>query len=101
MPKGKKFDAAEKHFLSQKEKLDRTIRDLRSALERCTKEKKELSRQLELERRENSYLRQKLEVLESTAGLTRSEVRDLVNRAQSLNAIAGVTAGVSQLLSGY
>ena len=95
MPKGKKFDAAEKHFLKQKENLDRIIRGLRTEVQTQDKEIKRLARLLELERNENLHLQLKNQALQETAGLTDSEVRTLVKKAEALNAIGGVMAAVA------
>ena len=90
MPKGKKFDAAEKHFLKQKEGLDRTIRQLRQDLENMTTDRNRFQRRYALAQEELDILKRKNEELMKLHGLSDSDVRPLIQKADSVNAVTGL-----------
>lgn len=93
MPKGKKYDAAEKHFLKQKEVLDRTIRQLREQVATMATAKMADDAKIGRLEDENAKLKQANAALQKTAGLTDSEVRSLVKNAESMNVVSGLLRG--------
>lgn len=88
MPRGKKFDAAEKHFLKQKEVLDRTIKGLRQELQAMTEDRNRFARRYESEKQAREELQKRYDAIKETEGLSESDVRALVKKADSINAIA-------------
>lgn len=90
MPKGKKFDAAEKHFLKQKESLDRTIKLLRKQVQEISADRTHFARRCELLEEENKLLRGECEELRKLHGLLDSDVKALVQKADSVNAVTGL-----------
>lgn len=64
MPKGKKFDAAEKHFRQKEIEYQRTIRILRDKLKQCNQDKESiLAEKLQLEDEIQSIQQRSISVL--------------------------------------
>lgn len=90
MPRGKKYDAAEKHFLKQKEVLDKRCLALSKQCAEYGKEVRELSKQLKDAQAENERLRAGLDALKELHGLSDSDVRTLIRQAESRNMVTGM-----------
>lgn len=80
MPKGKKFYAAEKHFIKKEEKLRKEIKELQSKMCELSEKNQELEKaltnaneQLDLLRRENSTLKE-------TSSLSEVELKALIEK---------------------
>lgn len=91
MPKGKKFNAAEKHFLKKEETLRREIKDLQEILRNT---QQTLERTLAMQSRliaENASLKQERDQLLGLQGLSSEEIRQLIKdehcKAESFSAI--------------
>ena len=97
MPRGKKFDAAEKHFLKQKEVLDRTIRDLRQQLQAMTKDRDHFARRSQQLAEEVELLKRRNDELQKLHGLSDSDVKELLKKAESVNAVTGILRATSGL----
>ena len=104
MPKGKKFDAAEKHFMKQKDSLDRTIKALQKDLQDMTEDRNRISRSYERELKENELLKERIQALEAvlkeTQGLSESDIRTLVKKAEAVATVAGGLTAMSRLGGG-
>ena len=87
MPRGKKFEAAEKHFLKQKKELDSTIRTQRQLLENAIEARNRIQNQLAMYQKECALLRKENEELKKLKGLSDSDVRTLIKKADSINAV--------------
>lgn len=91
MPKGKKFNAAEKHFLKKEEALRREIKTLQEALRNT---QQSLDNTLAMQNRliaENASLKQERNRLLKLQGLTLEEIRQLIKderrKAESFSTI--------------
>lgn len=89
--KGKKYTAAERHFLEQKERLDKANKHLRDSLEQAqaqlqvkTKEAEALRKENQELSKENQELRQRLEYLQNLHGLSSADVRAAVEKDRTL-----------------
>lgn len=87
MPKGKKFDAAEAHFLKQKEKLDKQIKELRAQLHTAIDDRNRFSHRWELAMAENDELKKQIEALQKLHGLSQKDVQALVRSTESVNTV--------------
>lgn len=96
MSKGKKFDAAERHFLEKKKQLDKVVRDAnetaRKAVEYASDMKKENARLTE----ENTQLKQQLDFLLSKSNLTSEELRHHIDAQKSVEAGLGILLGIGR-----
>lgn len=90
MPRGKKYDAAEKHFLKQKEVLDKRCLSLSKQCAEYGREVRELSKQLKGVQAENEKLRRELDALKELHGLSDSDVRTLIRQAEDRNMVTGM-----------
>lgn len=90
MPKGKKFEAAEKHFLKQKKELDSTISTQRQLLENAIEDRNRIQNQLAMYQKECELLRKENAELKKLKGLSDSDVRTLIKKADSINAAASL-----------
>ena len=104
MPKGKKFDAAEKHFMKKEEALRREIKELRDAL---TSSRQALENSLARQNQlvvENATLKQERDRSLQLQGLTQEEIRQLIkdehDRAESARMFKSMV-GLSSHLSHY
>lgn len=90
MPKGKKYTAAEKHFLEQKATLDKTIKFLRQEVQTITTDRNHFARRCEELEKENALLKQRCDELQKLHGLSDSDVRELIKKAESMNCVTGL-----------
>lgn len=85
MPKGKKFDAAEKHFEKKCIEWRKQVREI----ERSNKEYKEkyllMFEELEKIKMENEKLKQENEEIMKLKDMTKEDVRTLIKAKESVN----------------
>ncbi len=89
MPRGKKFDAAEKHFLKKEAGYLKSIKELKEALAAAAAEVAGKENQLQEVRAENELLKKEIEQLRKTAGLSPEEVSKLVRGAEGAATLCG------------
>ena len=70
MPRGKKFDAAEKHFEKKRVALERELKELKLYLNEVRKQRDALLEEREKLLAENEQLKQKVALLEKLANMT-------------------------------
>ena len=90
MAKGKKYEAAEKHFLKEEAKLKRQIKEAKDVSARLAEECKLLMAENERLKAEAKKLRQANAELMKTANLSEAEVQELVKRSEALTMLTGL-----------
>lgn len=90
MPRGKKYNAAEKHFLKQKEALDKQLLASRNLCGIYDSKIRRLEKELAEAKGEITRLTQENDTLKELHGLSQSDVRELIRKAEGINAIHGV-----------
>lgn len=101
MSKGKKFDAAEKHFKKKEGVYQRRIRDLETAVSQL---KTDVSR-LEVEKgdlvTENNSLKEWVERLLSYTELSKEDIQTVCERDKKRDEALITFAGMAKALHGY
>ena len=80
MSKGKKFDAAQKHFESRLSGYSRKIRELRNALETAEKENAESRKRIATLEMENAEIKEKIAYLQKYADLNPADLQAAVQK---------------------
>jgi regulator of replication initiation timing len=88
MPKGKKFDAAEKHFENKCIEWRKKIRELEQANKILHKKICDNCDEIEKLQMENEYLKQQNEVLMEIKEMSVDDVKTLIKSKESVNNIS-------------
>jgi len=83
MPRGKKFDAAEKHFEKQRIEWRQKTRDLETQLREASTKNSELIKIVQELKQENEQLKQSNKQLRKLNNVTEEEVRPMVKMSSS------------------
>lgn len=84
MPKGKKFDAAEKHFAKEREKLNKEIKDLKQQVENAHRDTYHFKAQAEFLERENEELKNWIERLLEYTELSKEDIKAACEKDKSM-----------------
>ncbi len=90
MAKGKKFDAAEKHFEKKCVEWRKQIRELEQSNKDYTKRIFDLCDEMEKLQMENEGLRQQNEALMELKDMSKEDVRTLIKSKESVNRLSGM-----------
>ena len=84
MPKGKKFDAAEKHFAKERERLNKEIKCLKQQVENAHRDTYRFRSQAEFLERENEELKNWIERLLEYTELSKEDIRAACEKDKSM-----------------
>lgn len=84
MAKGKKFDAAEKHFAKERERLDKEIKYLKQQLENAHRDTRLFRSRLELYERENEELKNWIERLLEYTELSKDDIKQACEKDKNM-----------------
>ena len=90
MPKGKKFDAAEKKIKEKELKLNRLMRSYENSAREANAKASALQAENEALRSENEELKRINQQLKELHELSDADIKTLLNRAHSLETFAGM-----------
>lgn len=93
MSKGKKFSAAEKHFQGIINSKNKTINQLEIRRNELLNENDSLIKENEELKSKLSYALSALEELNKLHNLSSNDVKELVNKATSMNSICNLLSG--------
>lgn len=90
MPKGKKFDAAQKHFQEKEQRLNRMMRAYEHQANEATAKAEALQSENEQLRMENAKLTMINQQLQELHNLSDADIKALLDRAHSLNTLTSL-----------
>lgn len=90
MPKGKKFNAAEKHFANEQARLWKRIKGLEDHIFLLERENQKLKNELFQLQEENNAFAAENKVLRQMTPLSNDDVKELVQRARSMNMVTSL-----------
>jgi predicted RNase H-like nuclease (RuvC/YqgF family) len=96
MPKGKKFDAAEKHFENKCIEWRKKIRELEQVNKILHKKICDNCDEIEKLQMENEYLKQQNEVLMEIKEMSVDDVKTLIKSKESINNISDLFNAMTQ-----
>ena len=88
MPKGKKFDAAQKHFQEKEMKLNRLMRSYEASAKEANARAETLQKENEALRQENENLKLANQQLMELHDLSDADIKALVERAHHLRSFS-------------
>jgi chemotaxis regulatin CheY-phosphate phosphatase CheZ len=88
MPKGKKFDAAQKHFQEKEIKLNRKMREYEASAKEALKKANAVQKENDRLRQENEALKLANKELMELHNLSDADIKALVERAHHLRSFA-------------
>ena len=97
MPKGKKFDAAEKHFEKKCVEWRKQIRELEQPNKELHKKMFDICDENEKLKMENERLKQQNETLIALKDMSNEDVRTLIKSKESLNSLSGMFDAMSRM----
>ena len=97
MAKGKKFDAAEKHFEKKCVEWRKQIRELEQSNKDYAKKLFGLCHEIEKLQMENEGLRQQNEALMELKDMSKEDVRTLIKSKESVNRLSGMMDAMYRL----
>lgn len=97
MPKGKKFDAAEKHFEKKCVEWRKQIRELEQQNKELHKKMFDICDENEKLKMENERLKQQNETLIALKDMSNEDVRTLIKSKESLNSLSGMFDAMSRM----
>lgn len=95
MPKGKKFDAAEKHFHKKEQELRKRIKFLENVIDQMNKEWNKLQLEYRQLKKENEKLTEVINQLMKTQNLSEEDVQALLAHTKHLNKVYEVMEAVN------
>ena len=101
MAKGKKFDAAEKHFEKQCVEWRKRIRELEHVNKELHMKLRSLCDEMEKLQKENESLRQQNETLMELKNMSVDDVKTLIESKESINEWSGVLKAMNKMLKYY
>ena len=101
MPKGKKFEAAEKHFIKKEEKLRKVIKELQSKISELSEKNQELEKALTNANEQLDLLRIENSTLKDASSLSEDELKSLIERADQAKRVEALLNFGSRLGSLY
>lgn len=90
MAKGKKYNAAEKHFMEIEARLQKSITFYRERLSEVSKENDQIRAENEELREDNRRLNAVTQQLKTLLGLSDSEIKEMVHRNETLSNLAQI-----------
>lgn len=84
MPRGKKFDAAEKHFLKKQDKYEKEIKSLREQLANAHKDTSLFRSRAEFFERENEELKNWVDRLLEYTELSKADIKQACEKDKKL-----------------
>lgn len=84
MAKGKKFDAAEKHFTKERERLTKQIKDLSEQLENAHRDTRLFRSRAEFYERENAELKNWVERLLEYTELSKEDIKQACEKDKNM-----------------
>ena len=97
MPKGKKFNAAEKHFEQKCVEWRKQIREVESKNKELWKRISDVCDENEKLKIENERLKQQNETLMALKDMSKEDVRTLIRSKESVNKLSGMFDAVSRM----
>lgn len=101
MPKGKKFDAAEKHFKKKEEEYQRRIKELENTIKQLKINMHHLGTEAALVKSENDLLKDWVERLLAYTELPKEDIRAVCEQDKKRDEALISLAGMSKALRGY
>ena len=94
MPRGKKFDAAEKHFEKKKTQLEKEVKYYQSENSRLNKENETLKLCNGLLRDENDRLNQWVERLLEYTELSKEDIKEACEKDKHIGSVLGAVRAI-------
>lgn len=101
MPKGKKFDAAEKHFKKKEEDYQRRIKYLEGAVSQLQSDMSRLAGENGTLLAENDSLKDWVERLLSYTELSKEDIRKVCEQDKKRGEALATFSSMAKMLSGY
>ena len=97
MAKGKKFDAAKKHFEKQCVEWRKRIRELEHVNKELHMKLRSLCDEMEKLQKENESLRQQNETLMELKDMSADDVKTLIKSKESINNLSGMIKAMNKV----
>lgn len=98
MPKGKKFDAAEKHFIEKEKVYQRRILELNNTVKQSAVIKREMFEKIQNLQSENDQLKEWIDRLLSYTELSESDIKKACEKDKRMAEMFGMFGMVSKVL---
>jgi hypothetical protein len=95
MPKGKKFDAAEKHFEKERLRLNRENNSLRKLLSELIKKNRDLSERVDSLEDENRRLNDWVERLLEFTEMSKEDIKKVVEHEKSTGGLIDILKSIT------